>query len=512
VLETKASPDPRLLTRRTLLRRAGGAAGVAALGGATFGATRLFAHGHRTLPRLHSFSSPVTGAARVFVSRSDLRPPAIAVTGSDATPGYLLAAPGTKGMTQPGPLLFGRQGEPVWFKPTRPFWTTNFRRAEFEGKPVLTWWQGTVVGAGFGRGHGVIVDTAYREVAQVQAANGRNIDAHEFKVTPQGTALFTCYPETVTVDLSPIGGPVDGTALESVIQEIDIRSGRLLLEWRSLEHIPVSDTYQRPALPCDYLHANSIDIAPDGNLLVSARSTWALYKIERRTGRVMWRLGGKSSDFQLGPDARFAWQHDAQYPTHSTITLFDNSQAWWDDSSGFAVAASQSRGVALDVDEPNRRARLRHAYRHPQPLLANAMGSVQTLPNGHVLVGWGSNPLVSEFSADGKFLAGTNLGNHHESYRAFWSDWEGLPAEDPALATTRQASKTAAYASWNGATGVSHWLIHAGARPHELHPVGIAARRGFETVIPVPSHHRYVRATALDTAGHALRSSAVVRL
>jgi hypothetical protein len=245
------SSGPRPVTRRTLIQRAGGVAGLAVLGGGAFAAAELARGSSNRIPMLTSFAAPVTGAARIFVSRPDLRPPAISLTGGHVTPGYIFAGPGTKGMTQPGPLLFDRQGEPVWFRPTRPFWTTNFRRAEYQGKPVLTWWQGVMNVVGFGRGHGVIVDSSYRDVAQVRAANGRHIDAHEFLLTPEGTALFSCYPQTVPADLSALGGPVNGTALESVIQEVDVRTGRLLLEWRSLEHIPVADSYQRPALPMD---------------------------------------------------------------------------------------------------------------------------------------------------------------------------------------------------------------------------------------------------------------------
>src|SRR5438045_3357528 len=143
---------------------------------------------------------------------------------------------------------------------------------------VLTWWEGKVGASTFGRGEGVMLDSSYHEVARVRAGNGRQMDLHEFVLTPQGTALFTCYPETVRADLSSVGGPSDGQAREAIIQEVDVHSGRVRFEWRSLDHIPVTESYQSLAEPYDYLHANSIDVAPDGNLLVSARHTWALYK------------------------------------------------------------------------------------------------------------------------------------------------------------------------------------------------------------------------------------------
>lgn len=515
MLETEPRPSSRLLTRRGLLKGAGAAAGLAALGGGAFGAKSVLGRHHK-VPRLQSFASPAAGSPRQFISRPDLHPPAVTATGGSVAPGYLFLGPGASGGAQAGPLMVDDQGEPVWFQPiSRAFWLTNFRRRHYRGKPVLTWWEGRMTQKGFGRGEGVIVDTAYREVTRVRAGNGRQIDMHEFLLTPEGTALFVCYPETVSMDLSSVGGPSDGTVLQSVIQEVDVRTGRVLLEWRSLEHVSVDESYQRMASPYDYLHVNSITVTPDGNLLLSARCTFALYKLDRKTGQVLWRLGGKRSDFQLGEDSGFSWQHDAKQPTPSTITLFDDGNAEYDDGSGMSDTESQSRGLMLQIDEQRRTARLAHSYRHPHPLQANAMGSFQTLPDGHVLVGWGSQAFASEFSVDGKLLADWRLGAKHTSYRTYRYPWSGIPADRPAVAarsTGPHERKTTLYASWNGATTVSLWLVEAGRTLDDLHPVGIAKRHGFETAIPLHVRGGYVQVTAVDTSGRKLATSRPVRI
>ena len=111
----------------------------------------------------------------------------------------------------------------------------------------------------------MIVDRSYRELYRVRAANGRQIDLHELQVTPEGTALFTCTPQEATTDLTAFGGPKEGRVLESVMQEVDVRTGRLLLEWRSLDHVPVTESMEPFSRPFDYLHANSIDVdVPEG--------------------------------------------------------------------------------------------------------------------------------------------------------------------------------------------------------------------------------------------------------
>ena len=166
-------------------------------------------------------------------------------------------------------------------------WATNVRVQQYQGEPVLTWWEGVVDKQGYGHGEGVIVDRAYREVARIRAVNGHTVDLHEFLLTPEGTALITCRPPIVRADLSTIGGPRHGTVYESIIQEIDVRTGRLVFQWRGLDHVSVAETYRALGGVVDYLHVNSVQPLADGHLLISARNTWALYKLDRRTGAVI---------------------------------------------------------------------------------------------------------------------------------------------------------------------------------------------------------------------------------
>ncbi len=513
---TFAAPrtESRLLTRRQVLKGAGGVAGVALVGGGVAGAERLFGGGE--LPRIHSYASSFSrGAARDFVSRPDLHPPAAAVTGSEVQSGYLFLGPSAYGPVQAGSLLLDPRGEPAWFLPaTQKRWTTDVRLQLYRGQPVLTWWEGHVTLSGFGQGEGVVMDSSYREIARVRAANGRSIDMHEFVLTPQGTALFTCCPVSTRADLSSVGGPTDGAVLQGIVQEIDVQTGRLVFEWRSLEHIPVGDSYFPFKEDYDYLHANSIEITPDGHLLVSARHTWALYKLDRRSGEVIWRLGGKSSDFDENQEARFAWQHDARAPQPGVITVFDDGAAQFADGFGEKDTESQSRGVALDIDEGGKKVTVAQSYRHPKPLLSKAMGNFQTLPDGNVLLGWGDLGTASEFSSDGRWLADTKFGNRHDTYRAYRYAWTGTPRDTPALAAQRASDgrTSTLYASWNGATEVSHWVVSTGRRESALRGVGVAARQGFETVIPHLPSAGLAQVTAVDGSGNRLGVSGVVRL
>lgn len=494
-------------SRREFLCGAGGLVGAAAIAGGAFAAARL---GRASAAARAPLAALPAAPARSFRSRPDLHPAALSIAGSGGVgDGYLFLGPGALGRVQAGPLIADGDGEPVWFKPLSGAWLANFRSWSYRGDPVLAWWQGVVVmPLGYGRGEGLILDRSYRDLIRIRPAGGRIMDMHELRLTPQGTALFTCYPRVTTTDLSAIGGPRDGQVLESIFQEVDLRTGRLLLEWRSLDHIGVTESYRPLADPYDYLHLNSIDVAPDGNLLVSGRHTFTIYKLDRRTGEVIWRLGGKNSEFDLDSDGWFSWQHDAEMPSPGILTLFDNGY------DGHTQSESQSRALILSLDEARRSARPAQALYHPSPLLASSMGSVQILPDRHVLVGWGSEPYLDEFAPDGTILADVRLASGQQCYRSFRLPWTGHPHRAPALraAPDRAGGRSTLYASWNGSTELDSWGVLAGPHPSGLRAIGKISRRGFETAISLNGDSGYVAVTALDPGGRVLGASPTIRL
>jgi hypothetical protein len=513
-MSDRVSSDP--LTRRQVLFGAGFAGAFALAGG---GVAQGRAHRRKPLPRIDSFAVEPAGTVNAFHSRPDLRPPTVTVTAQRTLettgrgdPPFLFLGPGPVSLSpseQYGPLIVNREGMPVWFRPVPAgLEVTNFFPSSYQGEPVLVWWQGKVLQSGYGQGEAVLLDATYREIARVQAANGRSMDLHALTLTPQGTALFTCYPQAVPMNLSSIGAPRDSEVLEPIIQEVDIATGSLEFEWQGLQYIPVSASEEPHAEPYDYLHINSIQQLPDGNLLVSGRHTWAIYKLDRSTGEVIWTLGGKRNDFRMGPGTRFSWQHDAGRVSPQVLTVFDNG------TNGPVVSEPHARGLVLEIDEPGRTVTLRHAYTPPRRLLPSSMGSVQILPSGRVLVGWGVDSEVSEFAPDGTLLFDAALPEGTYSYRSLSFPWRGTPYHQPAVAAgrDRQTGTPIVYASWNGATGIAGWRVDAGSRQDRLRPLGIASHQGFETSIPLDHHFGFVSVTALDHLGRALGASPVVRL
>jgi hypothetical protein len=127
----------------------------------------------------------------------------------------------------------------------------DLKVAEYEGQTVLTYYQGNDRQGG-NRGHGVIMDQNYKTVASVQSGLGRApADVHEFTVLPGGTALMTIFQPT-PYDLTSFGvnQPI-GWVINGIFQEIDIRTGQVLFEWRSLDHVSLNETYNYLASNAD---------------------------------------------------------------------------------------------------------------------------------------------------------------------------------------------------------------------------------------------------------------------
>jgi Arylsulfotransferase (ASST) len=445
-----------------------------------------------------------------FHSSPELQAPVIVVTSrsSQTAPGYLFAAP-YSGPGPSGPMVFDETGNLVWFDPlSRGIEAANLQVQQFGGKPVLTWWQGRIRPQGFGVGEDVIADGSYRQIGHVHAGNGYGADLHDFRITPENTALLTVF-NPVLCNLSAVGGPSGGAVTDSVFQELDLGTGLVRREWHSLDHVGLGDSYSSPVnasaqWPFDFLHVNSIDELPDGTTLISARNTWALYELDTRTGQVLTRIGGRHSSVTLSPGAATAFQHDATALANGTISIFDNGAV--------PKIHHQSRGMVVSINPRAKTDKVLAQYEHPAPLSAGSQGNLQLLANGDAFIGWGSEPYFSEFSARGQLLFDAHMHGSYQSYRTYRFPWTGTPFSAPAVAALagRAGGAVTVYASWNGDTQAASWRVLAGPSAQQLTPVAVAARAGFETAIATPGPEAFLAVQALDTTGAVLATSRTI--
>jgi hypothetical protein len=461
-----------------------------------------------------------------LVTRPDLRPPRwdVRVLGPAASTAEIIAGPkllatrsgrqGAQILTAAGKVLF-------WWPLPLAQKPADVRVQAYRGQPALTFWQG-YLSIGQGDGEGVIMDPSYRVLKRVRAANGYRMDLHEFRLTPQGTALLLAY-QAVEYDMRSVRGPENGRVTDAVVQEIDLATGLVIFEWHSLGNVALGEsTWRRPprppapapapgsttvppappAPPWDYVHANSVSLDGPGAIVLSGRHTDAVYRIHRNTGTIDWRLGGARSDFRARRGASFARQHDAEVQPDGAVRLFDNSAR---------RERRRSRVITLRLDRRARSATLVRTVDRADRLYAGTQGNAAVLDSGSTFVDWGSQGAISEIGPGNRLTLDAWLPPGWDSYRAYRADWTGTPLSRPAVVARAAGGATRVYASWNGATRVASWRVLGGAAPNALVPVGATAWQDLETALSVPSGGPYFAVQALDAQGAVLATSQVTR-
>ncbi len=470
-------------------------------------------------------SAPLLGPPAVEFP-APLQAPAVGSAGgvTGDSRGYVLLAPiraysvplAFEG--KPGPEILESDGSPVWEDPlgstmtvggvARQIVAMDLHTETYEGKRALVWWQGYITPQGFGNGSWQIVNQRYQTLATINAPPGYELDFHDIAIRPNGTA-YILGTKVVKLNLHCCGGPANGALYDEVVFQVDIQTGKILWSWDPLRHVPLKDSYAKAPTAkgvWDPYHLNSISFGPSGNLIVSARNTWAAYWVNRvkapYEGKVLATLGGKQSSFALGPGANFAWQHDVLQEPSQQVSIFDDEAA--------PPEGKQSRALLLALDFQHHTADLVHEYLLPEPKLAGSQGNVELEGNGNVFVGWGQLPYFTEYSSSGQMIYEGMLPASDESYRAFRSEWIGLPVGQPSAVAEGAAPGAKVLASWNGATQVVSWRLLAGSTAATLSVIAQAPREGFETSIATSSSGPYYAVQAIDRAGRVLGTSPAV--
>lgn len=482
--------------------------------------------------------NPIINSPQVwsFVSEPKLHPMKITINtfNPGTSPGLIFLAPygfsseATYG--QPGALIVDSEGNPVWFRPsTSPnLMNTDFRTQTYKGKPVLTFWQGTLAtppaytnapgGSSEPGSCYYILDNTYKVIKNVKAHKGFTPDIHEFLLTPHNTALLLS-TKKVPMDLTPYGGPSNGYVQDFAVQEIDLHNNKLLFFWDALEHIPLTDSYE-PASDAtlsgnvwDVYHLNSIGLTDSADdILVSSRNCWTIYRINKLAGNILWRLGGKQSSFTIESGGGFSWQHDARYLPNNLVSLFD------DNSDGSSSSGPPSHGLILQLNLVNMTASVYRTYFHDPNITVSSQGNLQSLANGNKFVGWGQSQYYSEFTQGGNtegdpsvnFIYDAQMPTHNYTYRAYKNTWIGRPHYPPSIGVQSNHGQTTVYASWNGSTETTQWQVFAGPNRNKLSLAATQAKSGFETSINVSQHGPYFQVKALNSFGQVIGKSKVI--
>ncbi|KXJ95031.1 ASST-domain-containing protein [Microdochium bolleyi] len=441
---------------------------------------------------------------------------------------YTFLAPRGKEVQVPQATIFDSEGRLVWTSGYERQQLYDLKVQAYKGEQYLTFWSGDDTVGGHGAGTIHMLDKNYQEFKKIQAANGKDADLHDFVITKDGTALITIYARR-DVDLNSVGKPFAGPVWDCYIQEINIETGEAIFEWSALDHLKISSAMIEigPAgeddIPWDWFHINSIDKDAKGNYLVSSRFLQALVYIDGRSGDVIWIIGGKDNmftDLSGGNATNFAYQHDARWADDdTTITMFDNAV---DD---YHLERALTRGLKIRVDQTAMTAQIVTEYMNPRKIIGKSQGSYQTLPNGHVLLGYGDSAAFTEYAADGTVLCDVHFGPEVRytfsdvmSYRVHKYEWHGWPLTLPVSVLDQSEDREwKVYVSWNGATEIKDWVLEGANELTFVNKSGqmyestswkkltSETKIDYETAIALQYHYpAWLRVVALDAAGNVL--------
>lgn len=371
-------------------------------------------------------------------------------------------------------LILDDSGEPVYIQPTpRGLMVSDFKRQVVNGVPYLVYYLG-VADLGWANGVYYVMDQSYTVVDTWTIGNGYGADLHELQLLDNGHALLLSYTP-IPVDLSPYGGPPDGVVMDIIIQEQD-SAKNVVFEWHGSDHIPLTDSYVTLSdSPLDFMHSNAIEVDDDGHLLLSSRHLFEITKINRQTGAIIWRLGGRGNQFTFTNDAGFNYQHDIRRLPNGHITLFDN---------GNQHQPPVSRAVEYEINETTKTVTRTWQFQDGA-LFAPFMANAQRLPNGNTMIGWGAGRKLTEVTVAGS--KALEIEHGAMSYRAFRYLWDAMPAALPRARVRYGADPTSATVSvsWNGATQIIAYEIWAGRAPEAMAKAATVPRSGFETTATV---------------------------
>lgn len=319
-------------------------------------------------------------------------------------------------------MVLDNNGTPVWYQKSAGVGAINLTLL-LDG--TLAWMSSS--GANFG----VDANGAFQDFNLTTGATGwisapiPPTDLHELHQMPNGDLMMLSSPLVANVDMTALGIPTKETIVDCVVQEVD-PAGHLVWEWRASDHIAVGESAYFPKTVVnrqsayDVYHCNSIDTDPvSGNVLVSSRHTNAVYLIDKPTGTVLWKMGGKPVNKDRAqilavtgdPEGVFRAQHDARFQPNGDVSLYDDQT--WDTS----IAA---RGVEYHVDTAAGTASLVWSFAAPDGRGSPATGSFTRLYGGtDNVIGWGykTTTLFTEVDASGKVMLNVTFPNGDLAYR-----------------------------------------------------------------------------------------------
>jgi hypothetical protein len=342
----------------------------------------------------------------------------------------------------------------------------------------------------------MLMDEHFQIIDTLKCQNGFDTDQHDLQLLSNGHALMIAIEERNMTEIDPEGNP-NATVIGNHIQEIN-ESGNVVFEWLCWDHIALEDSYlgTQDIFRLDYIHINSIAVDFDGHLLISCRHLSECTKINRQTGEIIWRLGGKNNQFDFinDPDP-FSFQHDFRPVPGKPgyYTLYDN---------GNQRDPRYSRALEYKLDTVNMIAEKVWEYRHSPDRYSRLMGNAQRLPNGNTVISWGDPalPAITEVTPDSLLVYEAILTPRMNNYRSFRFECD-YSMLSPYLLAEPYPDRIRLLFNKFGDTGVDYFNIYAGKNPDQLDWIDSTSQTWMDLLDLDNSEYSYLEVTAVDSSG-----------
>lgn len=195
---------------------------------------------------------------------------------------------------------------------------------------------------------------------------------HEILKNNKGQ-LLTLFVDQRVMDLRGVGGGPTDTVNGDGILILD-PTGKKVWKWSVFDEV---DPLKDPNLvktKKDWMHANSLNYDKDGNYLVSFYNNGQIWKIDARSGKVLWKFG-KGGMFKMPAECHFSQAHAVHINAQGNLMFFDNG-----------VEDRLSEVYALHLDEDHQVATMDLHIKLPKEIYNDRMGSAYLIDDSTTLV------------------------------------------------------------------------------------------------------------------------------
>jgi hypothetical protein len=383
-------------------------------------------------------------------------------------------------------MILKNDGTPYFYRKSN----SNVWDFTVQADNVLTYMEGATA---------KVLNDHFEVVRTYKCGHGYLTDHHEFKLLPNGHGLLIA-KDTQIIDMSELvpDGKINAKVIGNHIQEVNMNK-EVVFEWRCWDHFQILDAPHQKltGITIDYVHMNAIDIDYDGHILVSSRFLDEITKINRETGDIIWRLGGRNNQFEFlnDPDG-FSYQHDIRAvpdkPNH--YTLFDN---------GNHHTPNYSRIVEYKLDIDSMTAEIVWEYRHSPDRYSHWMGNAQRLSNGNTVIGWSYKklPKITEITSDGTIVYEGDYYKRNTCYRVHRFHCNKRAIRPYLLVNSSDNTKVTLIFNQFGDPNVQKFRIYADIMPDPVTQIDSTSNTYIHLTNLTNLTKYYFRVTSVDSSG-----------